>query len=84
MKSIIYSYLDKEMHPIKRVEEMWYATMFLRYWRKWIQLNTRYTIKDNFITTNAYMCTEVNAHCLLMMVLLFRKKHINSTDSFIP
>lgn len=82
-KSVIYSYLDKEMEPIERLEEIWFGTIFLRYWRKWIQLNRCYSIKENFITSNAYMCTEVNAHCLLMMILMFQNNHTDE-GSFLP
>ena len=33
MKSVVDSYLDKSLSPAKRIEEIWYAVFFLRYWR---------------------------------------------------
>lgn len=60
MSSVINSYLDKSFTPLQRLQEIWFATFFLRYWRSILQ-HPRYTIKDNFITSNAFMCVEINA-----------------------
>lgn len=37
MQCVIDSYLNKSLTPAERIECIWYATFFVRYWRKWIQ-----------------------------------------------
>ena len=85
MKSAIDSYLDKSLSPEKRIEEIWYATFFLRYWRQWVITNPKFTLKNNFITNNAYMCVEINAHSLLAFIF-FSRGHIQANDEniFLP
>ena len=39
MQCVIESYLDKSVDPLTRIEKIWYAAFFLRYWRQWIILN---------------------------------------------
>ena len=46
---------DKKLDP-----ELRYVTFFLRYWRKWILEHPMYTLKQNCITENAYICIELN------------------------
>ena len=36
MQNITNSYLDKTLDPLERVEKIWYANFFVRYWRQWI------------------------------------------------
>lgn len=45
---------------------------FLQLWRQWIMLNPSYTLKDNFITSNAFMRMEINAHSLITLILNIR------------
>lgn len=54
MKSVIDSYLDKSLEPLIRIEKLWNVVFFLRYWRQWILVNCQYSLRDNFITYNAY------------------------------
>jgi len=56
---------------------------FVRYWRKWLILNKAYTLKDNFITCNAYMCTELNAHALIVFLISVRD-YAQRNDCFLP
>ena len=58
MMCVAESYLDKELDPLKRIENIWYVTFFLRYWRKRILQNPNYTLKNNFVTENACMCID--------------------------
>lgn len=68
MQSVVESYLNKSLDPLTRIEKIWYAVFFLRYWRQWILLCPQYTLKDNFITNNAYICIELNAHALMFLM----------------
>lgn len=72
IKFVIDSYLDYDLDPLSRIENLWYVVFFVRYWHKWILLNHRYTLRDNFITPNAYMCIELNAHALITFLLTIR------------
>ena len=77
MESALYSYLNKTYSPDKRLEEIWFATFVLRYWREWIRTNPSFTLQNNFITTNAYLCVEINAHSLLSSIIHNRERGIN-------
>ena len=85
MSSAIYSFLDKNMSPLQRIHEIWYATFFLKYWRQWLSNSTKFTLKDNFITTNAYVCVEINAHALLAFLIITKDATSNIPEScFMP
>ena len=84
INSVIYSFLDKSMVPAKRLEEIWYAAFFLRYWHQWILDHPMFTLKENFVTSNAYMCVEINAHSLLMLLLILRDTLPDSHGRFLP
>lgn len=61
---IITSFISKEPTPIDRVYRPWYAVFFLRCWRKWILRSKKYNLGFNFISSNAYVCVELNAQAL--------------------
>lgn len=65
IRQVVDSYLSKSLDPLTRIEKVWNATFCLCYWWQWILPHPKYTIKDNFITSNGYMCIELNAHALL-------------------
>ena len=54
IQCVVDSYLDKKLNPIERINKIWYAVFFVRYWRQWIILHPQYSLK-NFITYNAYL-----------------------------
>lgn len=63
---ITSSLCDVDIPPLKRIYRIWFATYFLRAWRKWItqgstSSSSHHTLKDNFISGNAYSCIEINA-----------------------
>jgi len=72
MRYIILSFLDESTTLSDRVYYMWYSVFFLRIWRAWIKRNKQYTIKDNFLTNNCYLCIELNAHNLIKLITLFK------------
>ena len=80
--SVVNSYLNKGLRPEERLHEIWFAVFFLRYWRQWILNHPCFTLKENFITTNAFMCIEINAHTLLMCILCLREG--SAATSFVP
>ena len=73
MRAVVDSYLDKSLGVLSRIEKAWFAVFVMRYWRKWILLHPQYDLGKNFITSNAYMCIELNAHALVTILLTIRK-----------
>lgn len=79
MKEIASSYTDYHIPPLERLQRIWHAVYFLRIWRKSItennsknnQLNS-YKISQNFITSNAYVCVEINAQSMVNLIQKFR------------
>lgn len=64
------SSMGHDIIPHQRIEKMFHVLYFLRIWRKWI-ISSGYSL-INFITSNAYMCIEVNAANLLNLVRRLR------------
>lgn len=52
---ILDAYLEKSLSAERRIYLIWYAVLFLRYWRYWLKQNG-YSLMKNFITLNAYVC----------------------------
>lgn len=46
--SCVYSFLDKTLSPEKRLEEIWFAVSFIRYWRQWLSIQPKFTLKKQF------------------------------------
>lgn len=47
----------------------------LRYWRLWLTCDEVYSLEKNFISSNAYLSVEINAHSLLLLVRKCRKEN---------
>lgn len=73
LRCVVDSYLDKSLQPLECIRKAWFAVFFMRYWHQWIVLNSHYTLGNNFITLNAYMCIELNAHSLIIFLLTLQK-----------
>ena len=72
IRCVIDSFLDKKLDALSRVKSAWYAVFFVQYWRQWVLLSPHYTLGNNFITLNAYMCIELNAHSLITFLMTVR------------
>ena len=79
---VLNSFLSTSLKVSERIYCIWYATFFLRMWRKWLDNHDIYSVQDNFISTNAYICIELNAHGLLNAV--FHCMEWNNFDTFLP
>lgn len=75
------AFLSKTLEPLKRVQDAWYCILVLRYWRAWLS-SSNYSITDNFITLNAYVCMELNAHSLVNVMI--KLKNAGQTELFLP
>ena len=72
VKSIVDSFLDKHLEPLSRIEEAWFALFFTRYWRQWVISSESYNLEQNFISLNSYVCIELNAHALILLLMILR------------
>lgn len=81
MHYVIDSYLSKQLGILERLYRIWYSVYFLRYWRKWLSDNG-YSLQDNFISLNSYLCIEINAHALLNIIFKCLKNE--DFESFLP
>ena len=84
IQCVVDSYLDKSLSPLERINKIWYAAFFLRLWRQWLLLNRNYTLKNNFITGNAFKCVELNAHAMIVQLITLRDHFRNDYACFIP
>ena len=80
-RCVIDSYLDKELDAFGRVELAWYA-VFYEILVTLATIKKEYKLSDNFITNNAYMCIELDAHSLLLFLITCRD--LNLPNTFLP
>ena len=76
-RSILECFLSKELDIATRIKEAWFALFFARYWRKWLLLQKEYTLERNFISLNSYLCIEINAHAIIILVLSLRAQGLS-------
>lgn len=81
MRAIIEAFIDKNTTPLQRTHKIWFVTFFCRGWIQYLKKHKNSSLQNNFISRNAYMCIELNAHCLLMMIVYFQKL---SSSAFLP
>lgn len=81
-KLITSSFLATNLMATERIYRIWYAAFFLRCWRKWLKSNSNYSLKENFITDNAYTCIEINAHNLIQAIIKLRSN--GQENLFLP
>lgn len=83
MRSVYMSFADPSLAPLQRVEMIWEEVFFLRFWREWIvNSNGDYILSRNFLTLNAYMCIEINAHALIQLIIMLRDAE--ACELFLP
>ncbi len=82
MRFLTSSFLDEELDVDERIYRIWYVVFAVRYWRFTICNNPAYELRTNFITLNAYLCIEIQAHGLINILEKFRKQ--NQRQLFLP
>lgn len=70
-RDVVTAFTDKTFSPEHRIFIIWRWFFFLRLWRDWLPKNG-FSIADNCITSNAYFCIEINAHTLILLIILLR------------
>lgn len=85
-RHVTSAFMDPKISPLDRVYRIWFAILYFRIWRDWILKIERgskeYTLTDNFITSNAYECIELNGHALIQLMIKFRNE--GKAEQFIP
>ena len=84
IRSVVESFLNKELPLTARIEKAWYAVFFLRYWRAWLVSQPGYKLENNFVTRNAYICIEMNAHSLVTLARTMRDASTTGNECFPP
>jgi len=84
LRNFIDGFLDKQLSPMERIQKIWYAVFFLRYWRRWLKSKKCYKLKNNFITSNAMSCIELNAHSLIVLIRTLRDEIPDGSNFFLP
>lgn len=79
---ITSSYMEFDMPPLKRIFHMFRAVFFLRIWKNYLLKTSRLTLKENFITSNAYTGIELNARSLLSSIKNLRDRKMEK--NFLP
>lgn len=81
-QEIISSLYDDDVTPLDRIFRLWRSTFFLRACRLHILNNHNANLNDNFITSNAHMCIELNAKNLIVLTKTFRDAKLDKL--FLP
>ncbi len=81
MQDITVAFLKEDTAPLLRVFLMWRVAFFMRMWRLWLQEEER-ALQDHFITMNAFICIELNAHNLVTGMRQLRDR--GQQDLFLP
>lgn len=76
VRNIIESYMNHTLSPIERVNKIWYAVFMIRIWRHYVLSQKDLTLGENFLTLNCYVCIELNAHSLVLLLLYLNKAHM--------
>lgn len=81
-QGITSCFLELDLAPTDRIIRMYRGLYFLRIWRQYIKTSKTYTLKDNFITSNAYSCAEINARNLIYLMKKYRDE--GAPQLFLP
>lgn len=83
-QEIISSLYDDDLPPLERIFLIWRSTFFLRACRLFItkMTDTNINLTNNFITSNAYLCIELNAENLIILTKKFRDEDLEKC--FVP
>lgn len=66
------SFLHFDLKPRERLLRMFRSVYFLRIWRKFIVSSQYHNLQNNFISSNAYYCIEINAKGLIELIKRYR------------
>lgn len=82
IRDIVESYMDPKLSPLERVRKIYYPLFIIRMWRNFVFESKKFTLKDNFLSSNCYACIELNASNLVKIMLHLKKT--NREELFLP
>lgn len=82
MDAVYQSFENDTLTPLQRIEEIWFATFFIRVWHHWIKEHETLRLDEHFITDNAELGIEINAHTIINYLLFC--KQLNEPSLFLP
>lgn len=80
MRYLIEACLDESLSPAEVLYKIWHCNHFLRYWKLWLLNHPTYKM-EHFVTPNLYLCVEMIAHALTILLIKFRGE--NSPEFFL-
>jgi len=66
IECVIDSYMDKSIDVSTRIEKAWYPVFFLRHWRQYLLLHRHFTLKENFVSSNVYICDKTISYHIIL------------------
>lgn len=81
-KDVTNSFLLYDLEPLDRIFKIAHGTFFIRIWRQSILSSRSYILKENFITSNAYVSLELNFRNLIDLIKKFRG--LKKDEYFLP
>ena len=81
---VLEAFLSKNLSVNQRIHNMWYSVFFLRIWRQWLKKENGLSCTKHFISANAYLCIEINAHALINLVRHYRSNNTFQELDFSP
>lgn len=81
MRDVIDAFLNEGTPALQRIFLIWRAVFFLRAWREWLK-DEEFSVQENFITINAFVCLELNAHALVLATRRLRDE--GRPELFLP
>lgn len=82
LRDVKDAFMAEKLSPEDRIKKMWYCIFLIRIWRQYIVKRKCSTLKDNFLTSNCYICLELNAHSLIRSISFLNRT--NQPHLFMP
>lgn len=84
IRDVLDSFLKKDLVIQDRIYKIWYSVFLLRIWRQWVLNSNLHTLAEHFITLNAYVCIELNAHSIITMAKKCSESTAYQPQMFLP
>lgn len=76
MNNIIEALSNPELQAEQIIGLIWHQMFLFRIWRQHIKRSPKLTYKDNFISHNCYVCLEINAQSIILLIIYLKKKNL--------
>lgn len=77
MRDVISAYMAPNLTPLERIRKIWHSLFLIRIWRGYVLSTKNLTLKKNFWTQYCYICIELNAHSLVLLLLHMKKNDMS-------